>query len=52
MTSNPKTISEKIFSSATGEDVRSGDYVLASIDKAMVHDITAPLAIKAFREIS
>lgn len=52
MTSNSKTISEKIFSSATGEDVRSGDYVLASIDKAMVHDITAPLAIKAFREIA
>lgn len=52
MTSNPKTISEKIFSSATGEDVKAGDYVLASIDKAMVHDITAPLAIKAFREIA
>ncbi len=52
MTSNSKTISEKIFSSATGEDVKTGDYVLASIDKAMVHDITAPLAIKAFREIA
>lgn len=52
MTSNSKTISEKIFSSATGEDVKSGDYVLAGIDKAMVHDITAPLAIKAFREIA
>lgn len=47
-----KTITEKIFTSATGEDVRKGDYVLANIDKAMIHDITAPLAIKAFKEIA
>lgn len=47
-----KTIAEKIFTRAAKKDVRAGDYVLASIDKAMVHDITAPLAIKAFREIA
>ena len=47
-----KTIAEKIFSRACGKDVKAGDYVLADIDRAMVHDITAPLAIKAFREIA
>jgi len=47
-----KTITEKIFTAATGKEVRRGDYVLANIDKAMIHDITAPLAIKAFKEIA
>ena len=47
-----KTIAEKIFSRAAGKDVKAGDYVLADIDRAMIHDITAPLAIKAFREIA
>jgi len=47
-----KTITEKIFSRATGKDVKAGEFVLANIDRAMVHDITAPLAIKAFREIT
>ncbi|AEA46837.1 3-isopropylmalate dehydratase large subunit [Archaeoglobus veneficus] len=47
-----KTIAEKILSRAAGKDVKAGDYVLADIDRAMVHDITAPLAIKAFREIA
>ncbi len=47
-----KTIVEKIFSRASGRDVRAGDFVFASIDLAMMHDITSPLAIKAFREIA
>jgi len=47
-----KTIAEKIFTKASEKDVKAGNYVLASIDKAMVHDITAPLAIKAFKEIA
>ncbi len=47
-----KTIAEKIFSSASKKDVRAGDFVLARIDKAMVHDITAPLAIKALERIT
>ncbi len=47
-----KTITEKIFSRAAGKEVRAGEFVLANIDRAMVHDITAPLAIKAFQEIT
>ncbi len=47
-----KTIVEKIFSRASGRDVKAGDFVFASIDLAMMHDITSPLAIKAFREIA
>ncbi len=46
-----KTISEKIFSRASGEDAYAGDIVIASIDAAMVHDGTALLAIEAFREM-
>ncbi|MDW7989548.1 MAG: 3-isopropylmalate dehydratase large subunit [Archaeoglobaceae archaeon] len=47
-----KTIVEKIFSRACGRDVESGEFVFANIDLAMIHDITSPLAIKAFEEIS
>ncbi|MBE8539559.1 aconitase/3-isopropylmalate dehydratase large subunit family protein [Geoglobus acetivorans] len=47
-----KTITEKIFSMASGKDVKSGEYVFAKIDRAMIHDITGPLAVKAFREIA
>ncbi|KCZ70353.1 homoaconitate hydratase family protein/3-isopropylmalate dehydratase, large subunit [Candidatus Methanoperedens nitroreducens] len=46
-----QTISEKIFSKACGKDVKAGDFVLASIDCAMTHDITGPLAVEGFREI-
>ncbi len=47
-----KTIAEKIFSRVSGKDVKAGDFVLARIDRAMVHDITAPLAIKALERIT
>ncbi len=47
-----KTIVEKIFSRACGKEVKAGEYVFAKIDLAMIHDITAPLAIKAFREVA
>ncbi|RLI79196.1 3-isopropylmalate dehydratase large subunit [Archaeoglobales archaeon] len=47
-----KTITEKIFSKACGRDVKANEYVFAKIDLAMIHDITAPLAIKAFKEIA
>lgn len=47
-----KTIAEKIFSKAAEKDVKAGEYVFAKIDRAMIHDITGPLAIKAFREIA
>ncbi len=46
-----KTITEKIFSRACRRDVRAGEFVLAPVDLAMANDITAPLAVKTFREI-
>ncbi|MDD4497974.1 MAG: aconitase family protein, partial [Methanosarcinaceae archaeon] len=45
------TISEKIFSKASGSSVKAGDFVLADIDLAMTHDITGPLAVQGFYEI-
>ena len=46
------TISEKILAKASGkEKVESGDIIMANIDIAMTHDLTGPLAIKAFNEI-
>ncbi|WP_174591745.1 3-isopropylmalate dehydratase large subunit [Methanocella conradii] len=49
--SNGLTITEKIFSRASGRPVRAGDFVMASIDRAMTHDITGPLAVEGFYEI-
>ena len=46
-----QTVSEKIFSKASGKEVKAGDFVLANIDCAMTHDITGPLAVEGFREI-
>ncbi len=44
----PMTVSEKIFSKASGTPVKAGgDFVLANIDLAMTHDITGPLAVQA-----
>jgi 3-isopropylmalate/(R)-2-methylmalate dehydratase large subunit len=51
MTSNNLTLTEKIFSKAANKPVRSGDFVMASIDCAMTHDITGPLAVQGFNEI-
>ncbi len=51
MSDNPMTIAEKIFSKASGADVKPGDFVLANIDLAMTHDITGPLAVDGFYEI-
>ncbi len=47
----PQTVSEKIFSKASGKKVKAGDFVLADIDCAMTHDITGPLAVEGFQEI-
>jgi 3-isopropylmalate/(R)-2-methylmalate dehydratase large subunit len=45
-------ILEKILAIASGKrQVSSGEIVEASIDAAMIHDLTGPLAIKSFREI-
>jgi len=46
-----QTLTEKIFSRACGRDVKAGEFVFAPVDMAMANDITAPLAVKAFREI-
>ena len=47
----PMTVSEKIFSKASGSPVKAGDFVLANVDLAMTHDITGPLAVQGFYEI-
>lgn len=43
-----KTISEKILSAKSGEDVRAGDIVEAKVDYVMVNDITGPAAFDEF----
>ena len=45
------TITEKIFSRTCGTTVRAGDVVMAPVHRAMIHDITGPLAIKKFYEM-
>lgn len=47
-----KTIVEKILSSHSGKDVKSGEIVLAKVDFLMAQDGTAPLVIKAFKELT
>ncbi|KXB01561.1 3-isopropylmalate dehydratase [candidate division MSBL1 archaeon SCGC-AAA259O05] len=46
-----RTISEKILSEKSGEDVYAGDYTTASIETVMAQDGTAPLTIKAIEEM-
>lgn len=45
------TIVEKIFSRKCGRDIHAGEVVMAPIDRAMIHDITGPLAIEKMREM-
>jgi 3-isopropylmalate/(R)-2-methylmalate dehydratase large subunit len=45
------TIVEKIFSSRCGRKIEAGETVMAPIDRAMIHDITGPLAIHKFQEM-
>ena len=47
-----KTIAEKIISSHSGKDVKSGDIVIAKPDFLMAQDGTAPLVINAFEKFS
>jgi len=47
-----QTLSEKIFSIASQKEVHAGEFVMADIDGAMIHDITGPLAVKGFYEIA
>jgi 3-isopropylmalate/(R)-2-methylmalate dehydratase large subunit len=46
------TITEKILARAGGlESVAPGDFIMADVDLAMANDVTAPVAIKRFREL-
>ncbi len=45
------TISEKIFSRASGKKAKANDFVTANIDYAMAHDGTSVLAVRSFREM-
>ncbi|MDD3621089.1 MAG: 3-isopropylmalate dehydratase large subunit [Methanofollis sp.] len=45
------TLVEKIFSSRCGREVQAGEVVMAPVDRAMIHDITGPLAVRVFREM-
>ncbi len=45
------TISEKIFTRASGRKVVAGDFVTASVDYAMAHDGTSVLATMALKEM-
>ncbi|MCD6154062.1 MAG: 3-isopropylmalate dehydratase large subunit [Syntrophobacterales bacterium] len=48
----PMTITEKILAFHAGVDqVSPGDLIEVKVDMALANDITAPLAIKTFREI-
>ncbi|MCX6669531.1 MAG: 3-isopropylmalate dehydratase large subunit [Methanothrix sp.] len=47
-----QTLSEKIFCRAARKEAQSGEFVMAKIDCAMIHDITGPLAVKGFYEIA
>ena len=45
------TITEKILSAHSGKkEVRRGEFIQADVDVALANDITAPLAIKKFKE--
>lgn len=46
-----QTISEKILSWKSGDEVYAGDYTTAEIETAMAQDGTAPLTIKAMEEM-
>src|SRR3990172_9522209 len=47
----PQTITQKILAAHCGRDyVEPGELILAKVDIALGNDITAPLAIKEFRE--
>jgi len=45
------TISEKILSAHAGRELRAGDLCVVPVDGCMATDTTAPMAIRAFREM-
>lgn len=44
------TLAEKILSQKAGRKVEPGEFLLLEPDVALANDITAPLAIKKFKE--
>ena len=46
-----QTVAEKILSRHAGRTVTAGELTVINVDAAMMSDTTAPLAIKAFREM-
>ena len=46
-----KTVAEKILSAHCNGDVRAGDIAICEVDFLMATDTTAPIAIRAFREM-
>jgi len=47
-----KTVSEKLLSEKSGEDVKAGEYVEASVDVMMTHDVTGPLTFEVFEDVT
>jgi 3-isopropylmalate/(R)-2-methylmalate dehydratase large subunit len=47
-----KTISEKLLSEKADKDVRAGEFVEASVDVMMTHDVTGPLTFEVFEEVT
>ena len=45
------TLVEEIIGNRVGHEVRAGDTVVAPVDCAFAHDVTAPLAIEAFERM-
>src|SRR5512136_1244419 len=44
-----KTLAEKILSTKSGDNVKAGNIIIASVDLAFVQDTTGPLAVRQFR---
>lgn len=45
------TISEKIFSRASGKEAKANEFIMANVDYAMAHDGTSVLAVRSFKKM-